>query len=149
MNALRIAKEFHWEMGHRLPLHLGQCSNIHGHSYRLRVALDGIPDERGMVMDFYDVATMVEPIVAMLDHAFLCSDDDDTMLRLFRDHPEFKVVIVPFQTTVENICRWIAEQLAHQLRGKPNIFRLHVRLHETTTAFAECTITLATSDRDS
>lgn len=145
MNTVRIAKEFRWEMGHRLPLHSGQCSNIHGHSYRLRITLDGIPDASGMVMDFYELATLAQPIVDMLDHVFLCSSDDETMQRFFRDHPEFKVVTVPFPTTVENICRWIAEHLAHQLRRYPNITQLRVRLHETATAFAECEVPLSTT----
>lgn len=145
MKSVRIAKEFRWEMGHRLPFHPGQCKNIHGHSYRLRIALDGSPDVDGMVMDFYDLAALVEPIVGMLDHAFLCSSDDETMQRFFRDHPEFKVVTVPFPTTVENICCWIAEHLGQQLRRYTNITRLHVRLHETATAFAECEVLLSTT----
>ncbi len=143
MNTLTISKEFRWEMGHRLPFHSGHCRNLHGHSYRLRVAIEGTPDANGMVMDFYDLAAVVEPIVAMLDHAFLCDSGDQIMERFFRDHPDFKVVYVPFTTTVENICHWIAEHLAQQLRRYQHVRRLHVRLYETATAYAECTVTLS------
>ncbi|GIV53821.1 MAG: 6-carboxytetrahydropterin synthase QueD [Candidatus Kapaibacterium sp.] len=143
MSTLTIAKEFRWEMGHRLPFHAGHCSNIHGHSYRMRVAIVGTPDANGMVMDFYDLAAAVEPIVAMLDHAFLCDSGDEVMQRFFRDHPDFKVVHVPFTTTVENICRWIADHLAQQLRRYENLERLQVRLYETATAYAECELSLS------
>ena len=27
---MKIAKEFRWEIGHRLPEHFGLCKNIHG-----------------------------------------------------------------------------------------------------------------------
>ena len=30
---MKIAKEFRWEMGHRLPEHFGLCKNIHGHCH--------------------------------------------------------------------------------------------------------------------
>ncbi len=48
----RIAKEFHWEMGHRLPFHQGGCQNIHGHSYTMRVEIIGTIDPAtGMVIE--------------------------------------------------------------------------------------------------
>ncbi|MCX7930103.1 MAG: 6-carboxytetrahydropterin synthase [Chlorobi bacterium] len=140
MNTVAIAKEFRWEMGHRLPFHSGHCRNLHGHSYRMRVEIEGIPDANGMVMDFYDLARIVEPIVAMLDHGFVCDSGDEVMQRFFRDNPEFKVVVVPFTTTVENLCRWIAEHLAGQLARYSTVQLLRVRLYETSTAYAECTV---------
>lgn len=142
MSTIRIAKEFRWEMGHRLPFHSGQCRNIHGHSYRLRVTIEGTPDANGMVMDFYELSALVEPIIAMLDHAFICDSGDETMQRFFRDNPDFKVVHVPFTTTVENLCTWIAAHIAERLRARGGIERLHVRLYETATAFADYSIVL-------
>ena len=38
---MKIAKEFRWEMGHRLPEHFGLCKNIHGHSYKMIVEFEG------------------------------------------------------------------------------------------------------------
>ena len=42
---MKIAKEFNWEMGHRLPEHFGKCKNIHGHSYKMMVELEGDLDD--------------------------------------------------------------------------------------------------------
>lgn len=65
---MKIAKEFHWEMGHCLPEHFGNCKNIHGHSYKMMVELEGTQDESGMIMDYYDLKKIVNPVIEKLDH---------------------------------------------------------------------------------
>ncbi|MEN3027216.1 MAG: 6-carboxytetrahydropterin synthase [Chlorobiota bacterium] len=140
--SIRIAKEFRWEMAHRLPFHTCGCQNVHGHSYRAVVTLEGEPDARGMVLDYLELARLVEPILQRLDHAFLCSEDDEPMVRFFQQHPELKVVFVPFPTTAENIAQWLLEQLASELRSYPNLYRLSVRVHETERTFAEASLQL-------
>jgi len=56
---MRIAKEFVWEMSHRLPYHEGNCKNIHGHSYKMELSLEGEPNENGMLIDFYHIERIV------------------------------------------------------------------------------------------
>jgi 6-pyruvoyltetrahydropterin/6-carboxytetrahydropterin synthase len=136
---MRIAKEYHWEMGHRLPLHEGPCRNVHGHSYRLRLEVEGSLGLDGMVIDFYDIDNVIEPLIAKLDHAFLCDESDELMLDFFRG-AALKVVTVPFPSTVENICKWISEQLASTLSAHKNIELLSVRVYETAKAFAETSV---------
>lgn len=134
----RIAKDFRWEMGHRLPFHDSGCQNIHGHSYRLRVEITGEPDAHGMVMDYFDLKTAVQPLVDTLDHAFICDESDAVMQGFFRENP-MKVVTVPFSTTAENIARYILEhitaELARAVGGR--ITSVSVRVSETETTFAE------------
>src|SRR5580704_11307035 len=74
--AVQIRKLFHFEAAHVLPHHPGKCRRLHGHSYRLEVAVDGPLREdgpaRGMVLDFDELATIVRPaILDRLDHASL------------------------------------------------------------------------------
>ena len=38
---MQIRKQFAFEAAHVLPYHTGKCSRLHGHSYRLEVALEG------------------------------------------------------------------------------------------------------------
>lgn len=134
----RIAKDFRWEMGHRLPFHDSGCQNIHGHSYRLRVEITGEPDAQGMVMDYFDLKTAVQPLVDTLDHAFMCDESDAVMQEFFRENP-MKIVNVPFSTTAENIARYILEhitaELARAVGGR--IVSVSVRVSETETTFAE------------
>ncbi len=136
-----IAKDFRWEMGHRLPFHNGLCKNIHGHSYKLRVELEGELDNNGMVIDFYDISTIVQPIIDKLDHAFICDEQDSVMIEFFLTNP-MKTEVVPFVTTAENICNWLLEQIKEQLLQNPRIHRIAVRLHETERSYAERSVVI-------
>jgi 6-pyruvoyltetrahydropterin/6-carboxytetrahydropterin synthase len=133
---VRIAKDFHWEMGHRLRFHEGGCQNIHGHSYRMRVELEGVPDEHGMVMDYFILKEVVDPIIEQIDHSFICDEADEPMLELFSRVP-MKHVVVPFATTAENITAWLLEQIADALSDMSNLSRLTIRLQETERVYAE------------
>ncbi len=60
---MRVAKDFGWEAAHRLPRHAGLCGNLHGHSYRMTVELEGEPDEHGIVIDFQDIKAVIKPLI--------------------------------------------------------------------------------------
>jgi len=134
-----IAKEFRWEMAHRLADHQGGCQNIHGHSYRLVIELVGEPDASGMVVEFAVIRRAVEPILDEFDHSFICDEGDRTM-RDFLVSQGMKHSVVPFPTTAENLARHIRDRIADSLLARPNVRRLTVRLHETQSAFAESSI---------
>lgn len=85
-----------------LPNHPGKCARLHGHSYRLEVALEGPLHAEGpaagMVEDFDDVARVVkEAVVSKLDHRSL----NDLI-----ENP-----------TAENIVTWVWQHLANELPG--------------------------------
>lgn len=136
-----IAKDFHWEMGHRLPFHNGGCQNIHGHSYRMRVVVEGRLDAEGMVLDYFDLKEIIAPIVAQIDHSFLCDDRDEAMLAFFSANP-LKHTVVPFRTTAENLTGWFLDQIRERLRDYPNLVSLTVRVHETERTYAERAVLL-------
>ena len=69
-----IFREFTFEAAHRLPNvpdgH--KCSRLHGHSYRVQVAVTGEVDPAlGWVMDFGDIKEAWRPLDALLDHYLL------------------------------------------------------------------------------
>jgi 6-pyruvoyltetrahydropterin/6-carboxytetrahydropterin synthase len=71
---MEIYKEFTFEAAHRLTgVPEGhKCARLHGHSYRVRITVAGDVDLRtGMVVDFSDLARVVEPCVGELDHRYL------------------------------------------------------------------------------
>lgn len=134
---MKIGKEFRWEMGHRLPNHDGECRNLHGHSYRMVVEVEGAIDEdTGMVLDFGDISKVVKPIVAELDHAFLCQESDEELLSFIRNN-EWKLVTIPVPSTVENICKLFRDRLQPVFHDVPNVTHFTVRIWETASSIAE------------
>jgi 6-pyruvoyltetrahydropterin/6-carboxytetrahydropterin synthase len=137
---MKIAKEFRWEMGHRLPEHFGKCKNIHGHSYRMIVELEGEVDKSGMVMDYYDIKKIVDPVVEKLDHAFMVYKEDKEIIS-FLEKMKSKIVVVGFQSTVENISQYFLNEIK-KTNFPQNVKKISVRIYETLDDYAEENVTL-------
>ena len=99
MMPMILRKEYWFESAHFIYNHPGKCRNLHGHSYKLFVCIEGTPDrETGMIVDFDDLSKVVsEKVIARLDHRFLND-------------------LIPL-STAENISIWIWEQLKPDLPG--------------------------------
>lgn len=132
---MKIAKEFRWEMGHRLPYHNGKCRNLHGHSYKLLVEFEGKVDPNGMVMDYYDVKEIIAPLVDELDHSFLVYKKDQKLIEAL-DQLESKKIIVDYHTTAENICIYFLDKIKNSNLPQ-NITKIKVKVFETETTYAE------------
>ncbi len=135
---MKIAKKFRWEMGHRLPGHKGLCRNVHGHSYRMVVEITGVPNNDGMIIDFYDLSGIIKPILDKYDHGFLCSESDKSMAE-FLNLNDMKRIMVNYPSTVENICVDLSNQITAKLKDLKinNIHQLGIKVYETPNAFAE------------
>ena len=137
---MKVAKEFRWEMGHRLPEHFGLCKNIHGHSYKMIVEFEGEINEQGMVIDYYDVEKIINPIIEKLDHAFMVSRDDKVALE-FLNKMNSKKIVIDFESTAENICNYLLGEIRKtKLTG--NIKKIVVRVSETKNDYAEASVNL-------
>jgi 6-pyruvoyltetrahydropterin/6-carboxytetrahydropterin synthase len=132
---MKIAKEFTWEMGHRLSFHKGKCKNLHGHSYKCLIELTGDTDANGMVLDYFDMKTIIEPILDNLDHAFMVYENDYEVMEALEKLNSRKVV-VDFETTAENICLYILKQIKSSDLPK-NVKSVKVRVMETDNSYAE------------
>jgi 6-pyruvoyltetrahydropterin/6-carboxytetrahydropterin synthase len=111
---VEIFKEFTFEAAHRLPnVPAGhKCSRLHGHSYRVELHVRGPIGERsGWLMDFSDLKSAFEPLLAKLDHYYLNEVEG-------LENP-----------TSENLARWIWRRLRPSL---PQLNRIVVR--ETCTS---------------
>lgn len=137
---MKISKEFKWEMGHRLPFHSGKCKNIHGHTYKMRVEIEGDLDSNGMVMDYYDVSSVISPLIDELDHSFIVKDDDSEVIE-FLNKLNSKKIVVPFETTAENITIYMLQKIKEKITSD-RIKKIKVRVYETEKTYAEDEITL-------
>jgi len=65
-----ISKMFDFDAAHHLTnVAAGhKCARPHGHTYRVEILVRGELDERGMVVDYADIARAWAPIHEMLDH---------------------------------------------------------------------------------
>lgn len=143
MARIRLTKEFSFESAHALDGYDGLCREIHGHSYRLFVTVVGEPSceesnpKLGMVMDFGDLKQIVNrEIISRLDHSFVVRRSEENAALIELLGAKFRnVVVVDYQPTCENMLTEFAERISQAL---PEGITLHsLRLHETTTSFAE------------
>ena len=71
---MEIYKDFTFEAAHQLPnVPAGhKCARIHGHTYDIRIVVEGPVGERtGWVQDFDDLKIAIEPVIRELDHTCL------------------------------------------------------------------------------
>lgn len=69
MRSMLVSKEFTFDSAHFLTKYHGKCENLHGHTYRLRVTVEGPVNEDGMVVDFKELKALVkEKVVERYDH---------------------------------------------------------------------------------
>ncbi|NPV11829.1 MAG: 6-carboxytetrahydropterin synthase [Ignavibacteria bacterium] len=135
---MKVSKEFHWEMAHRLPFHSGRCRNLHGHSYKALVQFEGELNQNGMLIDFYDIFSIVNPIIDEMDHSIICDINDKELIEIAQKINE-RIVIIDKPTTAENISIYIAENI---LKSKlpENLVSVTVMVYETSDAFAEYSV---------
>jgi 6-pyruvoyltetrahydropterin/6-carboxytetrahydropterin synthase len=100
---MRLCREFFFDAAHFIPHYKGKCENLHGHTYRLEVVIEGGVKQDGMIVDFAKMKEIVETqIMEKLDHQSLND---------FFENP-----------TAEHIIEWIA----HQLKGKLPLYSLRL-----------------------
>jgi len=103
---MRLYKDFSFEAAHRLPNVADghKCARLHGHSFRVRVSVDGpVGEKSGWVMDFADLKAAFQPVHDRLDHRYL---NDIAGL----ENP-----------TSEILARWIWRELLASLPGLAEI----------------------------
>lgn len=121
-----ILKTFNFSMAHRLTFHNGKCRNLHGHTYKLEITISGDINKNGIIIDFGDLKEIViKNIIDKLDHSTAIYEKDSLLLTNF---PKvLKCNIFPYETTAENLSKWIFDKLTESLKIEK------VRLWETPT----------------
>ena len=112
---MRIYKEFFFEAAHFLPSAPAGHPNarVHGHSFRVRVTLDGEPDDgTGLVMNLEDVEKAIADAREALDHRMLNEVDG---------------LQAP---TLERISIWLWDRLHNRLPGLAEIEVARDSCHE-------------------
>ncbi len=65
---MKLGLEAEFDAAHSLPGYNGKCANLHGHTYKVEVVVEGSVEANGFVMDFYDLKKILAEALADLDH---------------------------------------------------------------------------------
>lgn len=104
-------KAFTFDSAHFLPNYTGACGNLHGHTWKVEIAVEGEKlKENGMLIDFNDLSFYIEKLKKRFDHC---------LLNDFLEIP-----------TAENIAKYIFDFLEEELKNK-EVNISFVRLWET------------------
>jgi len=97
-----ISVEQTFAAAHALRGYKGKCENVHGHNYRVRVALEGAElNSIGLLVDFVEVKRLLQDSIEYLDHRFV------------NDLPPFDAI----NPTAENMAKYFYEQMQAGLDG--------------------------------
>lgn len=113
-----IGSEYHFSASHYLSCvpEGHQCRRLHGHNYRVVIRLEGdLKIGQAMLMDFADLDTIVDPMIARLDHHHLND-------------------VLPFEPTAELIADYLVDEVRRYTR---EVYSIYVTIYETPTKFAE------------
>lgn len=136
--SISISRRLVFSAGHRVYGHEGGCKHPHGHNYVVTLLARGPLDGIGRVIDFGVLKHVVGGwIDDTWDHAFLFWKDDIEMLRVYREHPEWKHAILPENPTAENMARLLLE-VSNKLLAESGVMVECVRIEETENCYAEC-----------
>jgi 6-pyruvoyltetrahydropterin/6-carboxytetrahydropterin synthase len=107
----------HFSSAHYLREYRGACENLHGHTWRVEVAIASETlDHIGLVIDFKDFKLKLKALMERWDHVCL------------NELPEFKEM----NPSTENMARWLYKEFSKEL---PNgIFMNYVRVWESDSA---------------
>lgn len=132
----QITKDFSFEAAHRLlKNYCGKCSNNHGHSYQVKLHLEGeILDEKDMLLDFTDTKKLKTWIDDNLDHVTLLWEEDPMIesLKSFGN----KVIVTKKNPTAEHIAELILLK-AQEFFDKGNTKVYCIEINETATSAAK------------
>jgi len=115
-----LTKYFEFEASHFLRNYVGDCANIHGHSYKVEVTFKGDKlDDRQILIDFKDIKKIVKTnVLERCDHKHL------------NDLPEYKEV----NPTAETMAQLFFSFIAGSIDSNANYKLDSVAVWETSTS---------------
>ena len=129
----------HFIIGHT------KCESLHGHNWRVGATVEGEPDERGLVVDLLELKRLLKRLCEVYDHRMLLPEKNRALKRLAEgaktrisvhgrefEFPSEDVVWLPVvNTTVEELARVVADEVAKNLSAYPNVSKITVLVEES------------------
>ena len=137
---MNCTRRLTFSAGHRVLGHEGKCQFPHGHNYVAEITAEAIRlDPIGRVVDFSVIKRVVgEWIEQNWDHAFLVNTEDTELLEVFAHHPKWKLAVLPYNPTAENMAKELLLAAAGLIaKSQEHVRVIHVRLWETENCWAD------------
>jgi 6-pyruvoyltetrahydropterin/6-carboxytetrahydropterin synthase len=100
-----VSVEETFAAAHNLRGYKGECEDLHGHNYKVRVTVSGKElDSTGLLCDFVRLKQAIQGVIRSLDHKYL------------NELPPFDAL----NPSAENIARYIYDETVKQLHPSPN-----------------------------
>ena len=118
-----LKTECDFNSAHFLTGYYGKCENLHGHRWKIVAylktpTLQAEGTMRDMVIDFGEFKRILRDLCAKMDHTFLIEEGSlkPETIKCLEDEG-FRLTILPFRTTAENLAKWFADALIE--KGMP------------------------------
>ncbi len=131
--SIEIDKQYlQFSSAHFLIFPDGSAERLHGHNYRVYVALEGRLDDHGLVLDFKRVKPVVRELVDELDERWLVPGEHPVLTWerrgggvevRYRERryvaPVEDVLVLPINnTSAENLAGWLGRELGRRLQER-------------------------------
>jgi len=136
---MKLKTEFNFDAAHRLVGYAGQCSNLHGHIWRVVIDIEGDKsrlDCNGILWDFTNVKLLKD----LFDHKTILKDcpENAKLIAACRDillqnEEEECLYLMKENPTAEHL---VTEILSHLKTSNPNL-KYKVKVYESERSYAE------------
>ncbi len=120
-----------------------KCGRLHGHTYAIHAAVEGEPDEMGIIIDFSELKDTLRRVATELDHHLLIPEQadieltpqDDSIEITFRGKryrlPAEDCLLLPLHaTSAENLAAYIHRQLKETMSIPPRVTSIAIGVDE-------------------
>lgn len=126
-----LTVESSFSAAHRLLGYKGDCSNLHGHNYKVRVAICyTVLKDSGMAVDFKSVKEEIKNCLKHYDHRVVLNSDDPLVSVLVAEG-EPVVCMIKLNPTAEAMSMMIFKHLEKTFSNKYGLRVDSVEVEET------------------
>ncbi len=118
-----LSVEGHFSAAHCIRGHPGRCAQLHGHNYRVIVAVTSEHlNNQDMVIDFADLKAICHKAIDEIDHTVL------------NDHPAFRETNPTAEAVAQHLYQEIADKVDAAANGRVTLDR--VTVYESDSSYA-------------
>lgn len=138
---MKITKEITFDSAHMLSNYNGKCNNLHGHTYKLQIEVEGdVNTKTCMLIDFNELKEIINRnIMRMFDHALIFSavgyrEEAEAALYEWAKKYNKKFYVM---SEGKSTCEFMAPEIKNILQKTLVGLTVKVKLWETPTSFVE------------